>query len=208
MAYPELDAFIAEAGRIEPTMRTITAAAWQRPGLGEWTIAELVSHLIRQADRIDAYLDRPLSAEDAVADRRTYFEGSESIAAQIAERARAAAKGSDPATFPQRFADAWRRSAQRATSAGPERLIETLKGPMRLDEFTATRVVELVVHHMDLRHALDLPADADPGAARLTMDLLERMLGRPRPRNLGRTRFILAATGRIASEHPDLPVFR
>ncbi len=79
---------------------------------------------------------------------------------------------------------------------------------MRLDDYTATRVLELVVHHMDLRRALDLPPAPTPAAGLLTMRLLEGLLGSPRPHNLGRTRFILTATGRIPSDDPRFPVLQ
>jgi hypothetical protein len=79
---------------------------------------------------------------------------------------------------------------------------------MRLGDYLATRVVELVVHHLDVRAALDLPPAPTPAAGRLTMEVLEGLLGTPRPRNLGRTRFILAATGRITVDDDRFPVLR
>jgi uncharacterized protein (TIGR03083 family) len=201
----EIDAFAREAERIEHTLHTIGPDDWGRHGLGEWTLAELVVHLVRQAAHLEVYRDDPLSAPSATADRVTYYLGAADLAASIATRARESAAHVDPTTLPQQFAGAWRRSVGSATTA--EALIETARGPMRTDDFAATRVVELVVHHMDVRRALDLPPDADPTAAQLTADVLEGMLDGDRPRNLGRTRFILAATGRTPSDDPRLPVF-
>lgn len=202
----EMDAFVREAGRIEDTLRQVDPADWSRPGLGEWNLHELVAHLIRQADLLAAYRDRPLSGDRPAVDRTTYYRTAAEMAAAVAQRAREGAEQIAPEALPDAFTDAWRRSVAAVTTA--DALIETTMGPMRTDDFAATRVVELVVHHMDIRRALDQPPSADATAARLTAAFLEDMLNGPRPRNLGRTRFILAATGRTPSDDPRLPVFR
>ncbi|HSK97754.1 MAG TPA: maleylpyruvate isomerase N-terminal domain-containing protein [Euzebyales bacterium] len=202
----EMDAFAREAGRIERTLGEIDPADWARPGLGEWDLGELVFHLTRQADRLAEYRGRPLSGDRAAVDRFTYYNGAAAMAADIAERAREGAAQVDPISLPGAFATAWRRSAAAATA--PDALIETAMGPMRTDDYAATRVVELVVHHMDVRRALDLPPHADAMAARVVAAVLEGMLDGDRPRNLGRTRFILVATGRTPHDDPRFPVFR
>ena len=204
MSQPELDAFVAEAQRTERTLHDIGSGDWSRPGLGEWTLTELAFHLVRQADRLVTYLDRPLRADSPTVDRHTYFAGSAGLAADVSRRTRESAAGVDPTTLPAAFADAWRQT--RNAGADSAALIETIAGTMRTDEYLATRVVEIVVHNMDVRRALDLAPDADPQAARLVADLAEGMLTGDRPRGLGRTRFILAATGRIEHPDPRLPV--
>jgi uncharacterized protein (TIGR03083 family) len=206
MTVAEMDAFAREAGRIERTLRDVGADDWARPALGEWTLAELVVHLTRQADRLAEYRDRPLSDDHPAVDRYTYYRTAPGMAAGIAQRARDAAAQVAPASLPDAFAEAWRRSAAAVTT--PDALIETVMGPMRTADYAATRVVELVVHHMDVRRALDLPPGADAMAARVVADVLEHMLEGDRPRNLGRTRFILAATGRIPHDDPRFPVLR
>ena len=206
MTVAEMDAFAREAGRIERTLHEIGAADWARPGLGEWNLAELVTHLTRQADRLAEYRDRPLSGDQPAADRYTYYRAAAGMAADIARRAHDGAAGIEPASLPQAFTAAWRRSAEAVTA--PNALIETVMGPMLFADYAATRVVELVVHHMDVRRALDQPPGADAMAARVTADVLEGMLDGPRPRNLGRTRFILVATGRTPHDDPRFPVLR
>jgi len=204
MTIPEMEDFANEAERIDRTLHDIEPEDWGRPALGEWNIAQLAFHLVRQADRLDAYRDRPLSADAPAVNRVEYYRRAAEQAADVAARAIEGAADIDLTTLPGLFSDAWQRSMASATDAGA--LIETVMGPMRTGEFAATRVVELVVHHMDLRRALDLPTNSDPGAARLVINLLEELLVGPRPRNLGRTRFILAATGRIPHDDPRLPV--
>jgi uncharacterized protein (TIGR03083 family) len=208
MAFPELAAFVEECTAADRTLTLVTAEDWGRHGLGEWTIAELVAHLVRGATRIGAYLDLDPGGEP-VWDRMSYFKFDASrVSPAVAERARQEAAAVDPNELPARFAAGWRASVERAAVLPPQHVIATVRGPMRLDEYTATRVVEMVVHHMDLRMAIDQPPGPTPAAGRLTMSVLEALLGSRRPRNLGRTRFILAATGRLASTDDRFPVLR
>ncbi|HWB71469.1 MAG TPA: maleylpyruvate isomerase family mycothiol-dependent enzyme [Egibacteraceae bacterium] len=208
MDMPELAAFEDECVACEETLGGVPADAWLRPALGEWTLAELVAHLVRGVTRVDAYLSLDVDASEPQCDRVEYYRETEALAADVAERAKAEAAAVAPAELPGMFADGWRRSAARAGAERPGRLIATLRGPMRLDDYLATRALEVVVHHMDVRTALDLPAAATPEAARLSVQLLEGLLGGPRPRAMGRTRFIMAATGRIPADDPRLPVLR
>jgi uncharacterized protein (TIGR03083 family) len=218
MDAPELSAFVEECRAADRTLAGVPDEAWRRAALGEWTLAELVAHLARGANRIAAYLGAEPGAEAPVCDRVGYFRattepsGTDPAAAAdraaVAARARAEAATVDPADLPARFAAGWRASAEAAGREPASRLIATIVGPMRLDEYLATRVLEVVVHHGDVRAALDLPPVATPLAGRLTMELLEGLLGGPRPRAMGRARFIAAATGRLAVDDPRFPILR
>ena len=78
--------------------------------------------------------------------------------------------------------------------------------PMRVDEFVASRVVEAVVHGLDLTLALGRDTIATPEGIALTALILDDLLAR---RTLGRRpadlsddlAWVLAASGR--AEHPD-----
>lgn len=205
----ELAAFEEAAGAVEETLDGMPDDAWQRQGLGAWSVAELVAHLVRAADRPAAYLDRDPGGTEPAADRISYWQFDlEAAAPAIAERARGDAADRTPADLVDAFRRGWRTSAERARALPADHLLTTLRGPMRLDEYLATRVVELVVHHMDLRAALDLPPVVPPTSGALTVEILEALLGSPRPRNFGRDRFIRAATGRLSVDDPRFPVLR
>lgn len=207
MAFSEFAAFAEECAAADQTLALVVAEDWDRVGLGEWTVAELVAHMVRGVTRI-AELDLD-SGKTPAFDRVSYFQyDARQVSPEVAERARRDARKVAPGSLPAAFASGWRASVDRAATLSPEHVIATIRGPMRLDEYTATRVVEIVVHHMDLRMALDQPPGATPAAGRLAMDVLEGLLGSPRPRNMGRTRFILTATGRIASTDRRFPVLR
>lgn len=182
--------------------------AWDTPALGQWNVAQLVAHTVRATTRVPAYLEQPVDGPPVV-DRLGYWHyDAAAEAPAIAQRAVDEAAGIPPERLPDAFAAGHAATVQAAQEAGPDRVLFTIMGAMRLDEYLATRVLEVVVHHMDLRAALDLPPVSDPDAARLVMHTLEGLLGGPRPRNLGRTRFIQVATGRLPSDDPRFPVLR
>jgi hypothetical protein len=78
---------------------------------------------------------------------------------------------------------------------------------MRLDEFIASRVVEAVVHGMDLTDALGRVALQTPRATKITAAILDELLarrtvaGRPTDLRVDDMAFIRAASGR--DKHPD-----
>ncbi|MDP8977926.1 MAG: DinB family protein [Actinomycetota bacterium] len=206
----ELEAFIGESEAVDRTLADVPDDAWQRPALGVWNLAELVAHLARGAGRVHAYLDQDPGGDAPACDRVGYYRlgtGPEEARA-VAQRARELAAATRPGDLPGAFADAWRRSAARAADLPPDRLIATIHGPMHLGEYVATRVLETTVHHLDVLRALERPPVATPAAGRLTMALLEGLLGDRRPRNFGRMRFILAATGRLEVDDPRMPVLQ
>ena len=206
MSFPELDAFVEECVAIDETLAAVEPSAWDRPALGSWTLAELVAHLVRGATRVTAYVPEPVPDEPSV-DRIEYCRfDADAEAPAIAGRAVEEAAAVEAHTLPGRFSVGWRASAAAASDHGPAQLLPTFRGPMRLDEYLATRVLEMVVHHLDVRVALDQPPASPPAAARMTMAILEGLLGESRPRNMGRTRFIQAATGRIKTDDPRFPV--
>jgi uncharacterized protein (TIGR03083 family) len=208
MDHSELSAFAAECESVEATLVSVPAEAWAQPALGEWTLAELTAHLIGAAAKIAEYAEQPVPAEaQPVCDRVGYWRFELSAEAPaIAARARERAASLEVGSMAVAFSTAWRASANTVLERGLDSLISTLRGPMQLREYLATRVLEVCVHHMDVRAALDQPPAATPEAGRITMAILEGLLGDRRPRNYGRTRFILAATGRTSSDDPRFPV--
>lgn len=206
MSFSELTAFDAECRLMAQTLQTVEA--WDAPALGQWNVAQLVAHTVRATTRVPEYLEQPVSAP-AVVDRVGYWRyDAAAEAPAIAQRAIDEAAAIAPEQLPAAFAAGHAATLQAGQAAGPDRVLFTIMGAMRLDEYVATRVLEVVVHHMDLRAAMDLPPASDPAAARLVMGILEGLLGGPRPRNLGRTRFIQVATGRLPSDDPRFPVLR
>ena len=85
-------------------------------------------------------------------------------------------------------------------------------GPMRLDEFVATRLVETQVHGIDLTDALGAPPLHMPRTTVMAAEVLDEVLarravpGRPVDLEGDDLAFIRAAAGRGEYPDPRLPV--
>jgi len=207
MQAPELDAFQQECDAVDATLAGVDPAAWAGPGLGSWTLAELVAHLVRGVTRLTAYADQPVDRGEPAVDRVTYWRYDHAaMAADVHRRGVEAAREVDAETLPALFAQGWREDAQIAAELPADRLVASVRGPIRADEYLATRLVEVVVHHADVAAALGREPAATPAAAGLVAGLLEGLLGGPRPGGLDDLAFLLTATGRRPSDDPRLPV--
>jgi uncharacterized protein (TIGR03083 family) len=206
MESQELDAFRQECRAVDKTLAVVPPDAWAYPALGSWSVAELVAHLARGVSRITDYVDRPVPEDAVFVDRVTYWDQGGVDPADIAARAVQAAREVDAETLPALFTEGWGADSELAATLPADRGIVSVRGPIRLDEYVATRVLEVTIHHLDLRIALDQPPSPTAAAGEETMKLLERRLGGPRPRNLGRVRFLQVATGRILSDDPRFPL--
>jgi uncharacterized protein (TIGR03083 family) len=147
---------------------------WARPGLGVWDVRELVAHTTRAFTTVEAYLDLasddPVEVPSAAAYYRTALAGPGAHEA-VAERGRAEAQqlGDDPAAAVRERADSVVALVEAAPSTARCR---TVAGVMELGEYLRTRVVELVLHTIDLCVALGRPVDPPPAAARVALEAL------------------------------------
>jgi uncharacterized protein (TIGR03083 family) len=145
-----------------------------RPGLGEWTVRDLIGHTSRALSTVEAYLTtEPAPIEVATA--TGYF----AVAAQadpdaIAARGRQAGADLGPEPFAAIEELAERVVALVRDQPGDVRL-KTLAGTMTLLEYLPTRTFELTVHGCDLAVALGLepapPVAAARSAARLAGEI-------------------------------------
>lgn len=204
-----LGALRAEADALTPVIAALRpddlSHDTRLPG---WDVQVLVAHLVRGVDRIRAYLTETLPDAPEL-DWAGYFTAAatRSSGADVSERARAFAASIND----RPVADVWLRActeAERlASMAPPDRPVGTPFGAIRIDHYLPSRVLEVTVHGLDLRDALDLEAVATPDGLAVTAALLDALLGSERPAGLEQDLpFVLAATGRAASDDPRLPV--
>ena len=180
---PARDVFASAAHGFAALVRQIPAARWDDPGLGEWSVRDLVGHTSRSLVTVSTYLRAPAPRED-VADAvgyyvwvQDYMAGAD--AAAIVERGRQAARdlGADPVG---------KIDALVATVLGEldavddDPLIEVIGGQgIRLSSYLPTRTFELAVHGLDIARAVgldvtppvDVLADAAALAARIGVAL-------------------------------------
>lgn len=134
---------------------------WERPGLGEWSVLELVAHANRAHTLVEEYLVRPVAPEPPGSD---YF-----LPENVVARARQALTdlGPDPMASVHRAAD----SALRRVRTTPADAV--LGSPFRtttLAGYLPSRVAELTIHAIDLQRALDMEVEPPHGPLKTTIE--------------------------------------
>jgi uncharacterized protein (TIGR03083 family) len=161
----------AVAARWFADMAAYAVDALERPGLGEWTVRDLVGHTSRSLITVETYLsDDPGLAVDIPTTVAYYVTTRSADPAQVAERGRAAgaALGDDPAAA---IAALVERVPGRVDAAADDARLVTPFGTMTLAEYLPTRTFELTVHTGDLLRALDHDAEPPAAAARSALRL-------------------------------------
>jgi uncharacterized protein (TIGR03083 family) len=146
--------------------------AFDRPGLGEWTVRDLVGHTSRSLVTVEEYLTDDTSGAVEVATAAAYLAQVREVDhAAVAARGRAAAAalGHEPLT---EVADLVRRVPALVDVTSPEARMRTAFGTMTLAEYLPTRTFELAVHTGDLLRALERQGEPPPGAARSALRLV------------------------------------
>jgi uncharacterized protein (TIGR03083 family) len=169
---------------------------WDRPGLGEWDVRDLVGHTSRSLLTVETYLARPAEAVE-VASTADYYRATSAAAAgpDVAQRGRdaGAALGADPAAAVAEIAE---RVLPLVEARDGTELLTTIAGGMRLADYLPTRTFELAVHTADLATALGAPLDVPATAAAQALAIVADLAV-----SAGRAgSLLLVATGR-----PGLP---
>lgn len=157
--------FSAAAHAVSATVSRIPADAWDGPGLGAWSLRDLVGHTSRSLVTVVDYLARPVEHEvvHSAAGYFTTVARSDLDAAAVTERGRQAGRdlGDDPAS---RFAELVDEAVRVAGGTDPDLVVHTIVGGMRVAAYLPTRTFELCVHGLDVAAAtglaVDLPARA------------------------------------------------
>jgi uncharacterized protein (TIGR03083 family) len=194
-----VDALAREVGSIGQLLHALKPKQWELPTrCPPLTVRELSAHMMRGAMRIEEMLDKGPVDSEPEKDAITYFQfdaGDE--APVIVKRAQEAA-----ASFPSDLARAWdlewTKALQRARKhLNDDPVLPNIFGLIRLSEYLKTRVVEVVVHHMDVDDALGKKPHPDAAALEITGDVLRGLLGTDlRPLGVDDVRFALIGTGR------------
>lgn len=159
-------------------VRTIDSEQWDLPGLGEWNVRELVAHTVRAFRTVDQYLDGTVRDDTPLASAAEYFrmvlaEDEPHIHIAVRARREAPELGDDPIAVAEALAEQAVRTAGQASATA---LAHTFVGVLGLPDYLATRVVELVVHTLDLAAALGLDLAVPPLPARMAVGVLTDLL--------------------------------
>ncbi|MGA7269617.1 MAG: maleylpyruvate isomerase N-terminal domain-containing protein [Acidimicrobiia bacterium] len=220
LSYSEIvDILEEELGRLEGVFAGLSDDQWQMETklvpldtkAKHWTVFELAGHF-----DISIGLARMLMAEpqdgQVGRDRVSFFIFPRSeVAPVVYDYAYTMVAGKTPQEMPDVLHETFSKTISEARSLPPDTIGPGYYALMRLDEFIASRVVEAVVHGIDLTDALGQDRLAGEAAVRVTAEILDELLARRtvsgRPADLDDDwDWIRAASGRSEHADPRLPV--
>jgi uncharacterized protein (TIGR03083 family) len=156
-------------------VRRVGPDQWESPGLGAWTIRDLVGHTARSLVTIEAYIGNP-SREVEVKGPAEYYRRTlaKSTPSEVAGRGRAAGRALGPEPAKEVAAIA-ARVLPVVARAPDTLLVTTPAGGMRLVDYLPTRVFELTVHSLDLARALDVWVELPTQAAASSLHVVAHL---------------------------------
>jgi len=209
-----IDTLADELARIEATFRGLTEPEWAAstrlvpvdPDLPHWTVFELAGHFDISIGLTRMLIDG-LGEERPARDRTSFFINPRSETGPVVYGyAYTMVEGKTPADMPGVLAETFGKTIEEARSVPASAVGPGYFAPMQVDEFVASRIVEAVVHGLDLTQALGRDPIGTPQGIALTASILDDLLARRtvgrRPTDLADDlAWVLAASGR--AEHPD-----
>ena len=206
--------------QIEDVFRGLSDEEWQAPTKLEpldeeephWTVFELAGHF-----DISIGLTRMLIAaqEDGQVgrDRVSFFIFPRiEVAPVVYGYAFTMVEGKTPSDMPDVLHETFSKTIEESRATPPETIGSGYYALMRLDEFVSSRVLEAVVHGIDLTDALGRDRLATDEAVAITADILDELLarrtvpGRPADLQSNDWEWIRAASGRSEHSDPRLPL--
>ncbi|MCU1351093.1 MAG: hypothetical protein JWM05_302 [Acidimicrobiales bacterium] len=146
---------------------------WDDLALGEWTLRELVVHTDRAYRTVVDYVEGEVKDPTVLSSAAAYFRtvlAEETPHLHIAARAkREALDVADPVAATDHLAELATATVERLPAGAP---VHTFVGEIPLDQYLATRVVELVVHGIDLAEVIGIVTSPPPAAARVALAVL------------------------------------
>jgi uncharacterized protein (TIGR03083 family) len=223
-SYDEMvDALAAEGlPALQATLSGLTREDWERstllqppePGRPPWTVLQLAAHFDVFMGLTMGLVAEPMSAQPVV-DRASFYisvSDRSKVSPVIYQYIVDHAEGHTPAAILDKVNETFKQALEAIRTTPSDTIGPGFFGPMRLDEFVATRLVEVQVHGMDLTDTLGAPPLSMPRVTTMAAEVLDEVLarravpGRPADLEGDDLAFIRAAAGR--GEHPDprLPV--
>jgi uncharacterized protein (TIGR03083 family) len=208
-----------ELSRVEQVFAGLSPDEWRAPtklvpvdpGLPRWTVFELAGHFDISIGLTRMLIDGRDDSQPA-RDRTSFFINPRSeTAPAVYEYAYTMVQGKTPADMPRVLHETFSLTVSQARSVPADTVGPGYFAPMRADEFVASRIVEAVVHGIDLTEALGRRPIATTDGIKITASILDDLLAR---RTVGRRPpdlsddldWIMAASGREPFEDNRLPL--
>ena len=199
------------AGLSDDQWRLPTKLVPVDPDLPHWTVFELAGHF-DIAVGLTRMLIAGREAGQPARDRTSFFINPRSETAPVVyDYAYTMVQGKTPADMPGVLHETFSKTVAEARAVPAGTVGPGYFAPMRADEFVASRIVEAVVHGIDLTQALGqqniATAEGIAATAAILDDLLARRTVAGRPPELSEDlQWILAASGRAGSTDNRLPL--
>lgn len=204
----------AELTRVEETFRGLSSADWATTtrlvpvdaSLPHWTVFELAGHFDISIGLTRMLIEGRDESQPA-RDRTSFFINPRSETGPVVyQYAYSMVDGKTPAEMPDVLRETFSKTIEESRAVPADLVGPGYFAAMQVGEFVPSRVVEAVVHGLDLTLALDREPIATPAGVALTASILDDLLAR---RTLGRRPgdlsddldWVLAASGR--AEHAD-----
>ena len=146
---------------------------WDLMALGEWTVRELVAHGARAFRTVSEYVEGGVKDPTQIPSAAQYFRivlAEQTPHIHIANRARTEARlKTDWVDATDQY---WAGAELVVSNVPGDTDVHLFVGEMTLDQYLATRVVELVVHGTDLAEAIGIPSPPPLSGARVAIDVL------------------------------------
>ncbi len=219
MKYIELVSALAEElDSVAQVLKSLGADEWSKPTLlvpigpaPHWTVLELAGHLGYAMNMIDTLLSKE-SAPPPALDRVSFYDQPKGLLAPLAYRtATDVAADMTSAEMLDYCVSNFSDALAKARLAEPTFVGSTVIGTIRIDEFIATRVVEAVVHGLDLAQALSRPVTPSTAAVDCAAHVLDslnrRQQTRSRPESLAENwLWVQVASGRRCHDDFQAPL--
>jgi hypothetical protein len=214
-----LDLLERELTQVGDAFANLSEAEWRmetrlepfETGRPRWTVFELAGHC-----DISIGLTRMLIANQDDGqpgrDQVSFFIFSRAeVAPTVYDYAYTMVEGKTPADMPGVLAETFSKTISESRALSPNTVGSGYYALMRLDEFAASRIVEAVVHGIDLTDATGRDSIATAEGVAFTAALLDELLARRtvagRPAGLeDDNAWVSAASGRSPHLDPRLPL--
>lgn len=192
----------SQCGAISRLLGNLPEDDFARPTrLPPWDVLHLLAHLYRDLERVPLALQEPQPATSADTDAVTYwhYDRTENASRTQARADLIVQKYGSGAALVRAFDAVQRHASSLLDDTDPGIVVRTWEPVMRIDDFAATRIVEVTIHGLDLTDALGQRLEMDDDAMELTSAVLFELLAAPLPSELNwdRTTWIEKSSGRI-----------
>ena len=215
-----IDILDRELRGVEEAFRSLTEDQWKTPTLlrpvdaerPPWTLFELAGHFDISIGLARMLLQNQDPDGQVGRDRVSFFIFPRSeVAPVVYDYAYTMVEGKTPEQMPDVLHETFSRTVEEARASAPGTVGSGYYALMRIDEFVTSRIVEAVVHGMDLTDALGRDSIATADGIAVTAGILDDLLGRRtvagRPPDLtDDLAWIRAASGRGPHPDPRLPL--